>query len=79
MQTDDADLRGTALEYLEGVLPRDIRDRLWPFLETTTARPGPVRSREQVLAELMQSNESIMLNLQELRRRVAASSADGDT
>jgi len=79
LQTDDADLRGTALEYLEGVLPRDIRDRLWPFLETTTARPGKVRSREQVLAELMQSNESIMLNLQELRRRVAASSADGDS
>jgi hypothetical protein len=79
LQTDDANLRGTALEYLEGVLPRDIRDRLWPFLETPTARPGPVRSREQVLAELMQSNESIMLNLQELRRRVAASSGDGES
>ena len=30
--TDDPALRGTALEYLEGVLPRDIRERLWPFL-----------------------------------------------
>ncbi|HEY6507652.1 MAG TPA: hypothetical protein VIY56_06540, partial [Vicinamibacterales bacterium] len=79
LQTDDAALRGTALEYLEGVLPRDIRERLWPFLETTTARPGPVRSREDVLADLLQSNESILLNLQELRRRVAAAPADGDT
>jgi hypothetical protein len=79
LQADDAALRGTALEYLEGVLPRDIRERLWPFLETTTARPGPVRSREEVLADLMQSNESIMLNLQELRRRAAMSSADRET
>lgn len=76
LQTDDAALRGTALEYLEGVLPRDIKERLWPFLETITVRPGPVRSREQVLADLMQSNESIMLNLQELRRRVAASGTE---
>ena len=79
LQTDDAELRGTALEYLEGVLPRDIRERLWPFLETTTTRPGPTRSREEVLANLIQSNESIMLNLQELRRRAALSPADRDT
>ena len=32
--TDPA-LRGTALEYLEGVLPPDIRHRLWPFLGTS--------------------------------------------
>ncbi len=75
---DDTGLRGTALEYLEGVLPRDIRDRLWPFLEPGTARPGPRRTREQVLADLMRSNESILLELQELRRRVAAPSTDGD-
>ncbi len=79
LQADDAELRGTALEYLEGVLPRDIRERLWPFLEGTTARPGPVRSREQVLADLMQSNESIMINLQELRRRAATSAGDRDS
>ncbi len=29
----DAHLRGTALEYLEGALPSDIRDALWPFVE----------------------------------------------
>ena len=32
LHTDDPKLRGTALEYLEGVLPQDIRQRLWPFL-----------------------------------------------
>jgi hypothetical protein len=33
LHSDDQRLRGTALEYLESVLPRDVRDRLWPFLE----------------------------------------------
>jgi len=71
LQTDDGALRGTALEYLEGVLPRDIRDRLWPFLGDDVARrPASGRSREQVLDELLQSNESIMLNLRELRKRM---------
>jgi hypothetical protein len=76
LQADDAGLRGTALEYLEGILPRDIRERLWPFIDTPTVRTGPARSREDVLAALLQSNESIMLNLQELRRRAAMPSAD---
>lgn len=79
LHTDDATLRGTALEYLEGVLPHDIRDRLWPFLEDGPVRRiGHARNREEILEELMRSNESIMLNLQELRQSVS-SSAVGDT
>ena len=34
MQVDDPTLRGTALEYLESILPPDVRAQLWPFLET---------------------------------------------
>jgi hypothetical protein len=33
LHSDDQRLRGTALEYLESVLPRDVRDRLWQFLD----------------------------------------------
>ena len=33
LHTDDDKLRGTALEYLESVLPKPIREGLWPFLE----------------------------------------------
>ena len=33
LQTDNQQLRGTALEYLEGILPPAVRDALWPFLE----------------------------------------------
>ena len=33
LHADDDNLRGTALEYLDGVLPPTIRARLWPSLE----------------------------------------------
>jgi ATP:ADP antiporter, AAA family len=72
LHTDDPGLRGTALEYLEGVLPADIRERLWPFVGGTPEGVRPSRSREDILEELLRSNESIMLNLEELRRQARA-------
>jgi hypothetical protein len=70
LHTDDPKLRGTALEYLEGVLPQDLSQRLWPFLGREQQQPRDVRARDEILADLLRSNESIMLNLEELRRRV---------
>jgi hypothetical protein len=65
LQTDDLHLQGTALEYLDGILPARIRERLWPYLErrpmTRTGRP-----REEVIAELLRSHRSITLNLESL-------------
>jgi hypothetical protein len=72
LHTNDPGLRGTALEYLEGVLPHDIRERLWPFLGDKPEPRRSARSREDILAELLRSNESIVLNLEELRRKAAA-------
>jgi hypothetical protein len=72
LHTDDPVLRGTALEYLEGVLPVDIRERLWPFLGGEPRTVHPSRSREDIVEELLRSNESIMLNLEELRRQARA-------
>ena len=69
LHTDDPGLRGTALEYLEGVLPPDLRDRLWPFLTDRPKKGQDSRARDEILADLLRSNESIMLNLEELRRR----------
>ena len=69
VHTDDPGLRGTALEYLEGVLPPDIRDRMWPFLSDRPRKARDGRARDEILADLLRSNESIMLNLEELRRR----------
>jgi hypothetical protein len=71
LHTNDPGLRGTALEYLEGVLPPDIRERLWPFLGDKANPRRSARSREEILADLLRSNESIVLNLEELRRKAA--------
>jgi hypothetical protein len=72
LHTDDQRLRGTALEYLEGVLPPNIRQRLWPFLEDRRRDTGTPRSRDEIVADLLRSHQSIMLNLEELRRRAEA-------
>ena len=70
LHTDDEYLQGTALEYLEGVLPPAIRQRLWPFIEHRTQKRH-ARPRDVVMAELLRSNHSIMLNLEELRQRAS--------
>jgi len=69
LHAGDENLRGTALEYLESVLPPAIREPLWPFLEDHRPAGRTVRPREEILAELVRSNQSIMLNLEELKRR----------
>src|SRR5262249_52392510 len=74
LHTNDETLRGTALEYLEGVLPEPIRVALWPFLEDRRTAKQPARPRGEILEELMHSNASIELNLKHLRERLAAKS-----
>jgi len=50
--SSDRAIRGTALEYLENVLPDNIRRGLWPHLGVT-ARPAPGgRSHDALIAEL---------------------------
>jgi hypothetical protein len=67
--TDDENLRGTALEYLEGTLPSAIRARLWPFLEDRRAPNRTVRPRDEILRDLLRSHPSIQLKLDEVRRQ----------
>jgi hypothetical protein len=73
LYTDDDLLRGTALEYLENALPDNIRMRMWPFLEDRRAPKAQARDREEIIADLMRSNQSIALNLEELRKKVRSS------
>ncbi|WP_437502876.1 hypothetical protein [Sorangium sp. So ce1099] len=54
LHADDAHLRGTALEYLENVLPSRIRDSLWPYLgarPTAPAAPPEPRAGEPPRAD----------------------------
>ena len=69
LRTDDLQLRGTALEYLESVLPPRIRERLWPFLEDQRPRQPRDRKSKDVLSELMLSRNSIEINLASLRKK----------
>ncbi|HSR96897.1 MAG TPA: hypothetical protein VLM79_07605 [Kofleriaceae bacterium] len=62
--TDDPTLRETALEYLESILPTDVRAQLWPVLEAGSdpmpgipaeGSPAPVRTprtQDELLAAL---------------------------
>jgi len=69
LHTDDPLLRGTALEYLETTLPPEIRKPLWPYLEDNRPRrPGPAPPAHDALQALLQSSESIVLRLEDLKR-----------
>jgi ATP:ADP antiporter, AAA family len=69
LQTEDRQLRGTALEYLESVLPPKVQEQLWRFLEPEVVRrPAEIRPREEVLDNLLKSRVSIVLAVEALRR-----------
>ena len=69
LHTDDEQLRGTAIEYLESILPPGIREKLKPLLDADrVVRHHEVRSSQEILAELMQSNQSILVKLAEIRK-----------
>jgi ATP:ADP antiporter, AAA family len=57
LHSEDAFLRGTALEYLDGVLPPAIRQRLWPFLSRPRVRPA-APPRTHVIADLLRTSPS---------------------
>jgi HEAT repeat protein len=58
LRSGDANLRGTALEYLEGVLPPAIRQPLWPFLVSPRVRRHE-RPSLAAISELLHSSPSI--------------------
>lgn len=64
---DDRALRGTALEYLENVLPDDIREALFPMLD---ARIEIARKRTQreIVADLVRSFKA--MDAEELRQAI---------
>jgi len=69
LHTDDRALRGTALEYLEQVLPADIRDGLWPRITADPDRPPSERPHGDIVAELVRSEVAVMTSLRGLPRR----------
>jgi ATP:ADP antiporter, AAA family len=70
LHTDDRYLRGTAIEYLETVLPEAVWAKLRPFLEEDKGRATrPARTSQEAMRELLASQNSIVIALEEVRRR----------
>ena len=65
LSSQDANLRGTALEYLHNVLPERIRDPLWPRLTDRSEQPR-ARSMKSSPEDLLQSMRSLMLDRDQL-------------
>lgn len=57
MQSSEPGLRALAVEYLDGVLPPDIRSKLWALMETRPEHPVDRASLERTLERLRQSTE----------------------
>jgi hypothetical protein len=57
LHSENGRLRGTALEYLDGVLPAEIRQQIWPFLiQSDITRPS--QPQDDVIANLLRSGSS---------------------
>jgi AAA family ATP:ADP antiporter len=75
--TDDAYMRGTALEYLETVLPAHLFSALQPLL----AAPGPPlaarqRPAAEVRADLIRAGMTMTVSRDEIRRQLEAAAQE---
>jgi len=67
LHTEDRQLRGLSLEYLESVLPAAVRSRLWSVLDGTPPTGAPAAD---ALDRLMQSQHSLQVIIRdEIQRR----------
>jgi hypothetical protein len=62
LHLEDRRLRGTALEYLEGILPVTTRESLWEILGERPSRSAG-RSKTEILQELLNTSETVVLRL----------------
>jgi len=58
LTTGDRQLQGTALEYLENVLPAGVKQALWPYLMPPRT-PAGGQQHAKTIANLLQSSASI--------------------
>jgi len=81
---DDPQLKTFALEYLEMVLPRNVRQRLWLFIGDVSERrkKQQTRSFDNVVADMMVTGQTLFggeLSRQTLDRMVAQRSGHNPT
>jgi len=59
LRSGDEALRGTALEYLDNVLPAAVRDPLWPHLGAPVRRSRTGRTPDELRDDLVRSTASL--------------------
>jgi ATP/ADP translocase len=75
LHTDDPYLRGTALEYLETVLPETVWRKLWPLLDAGEMPTRQPRASGEALRDLLRSQETISVALSEVRKAIGRNSS----
>ncbi|MCU1276511.1 MAG: putative rane protein, partial [bacterium] len=74
LHTDDDQLRGTALEYLENILPEDLRAALWPLLGVLQPGRAERRAHHQIAEDLLSAKQTVLEHLRRLTGAVTSSS-----
>lgn len=60
LHQDDKMFRGLALEYLENILPEDVRKRLWEIIEEAPPATRTPHDREELMKALLETNNSLV-------------------
>jgi hypothetical protein len=80
---DDPELKSFALEYLEQVLPLDVRNRLWPFIGDLSASQErrALRELDSVVSDLLRSGATLFASEESRRalRRVLDPDGSGES
>jgi ATP:ADP antiporter, AAA family len=74
--TDDAYLRGTALEYLETVLPARVFSVMGPLLAVSGPPPARKLTVADARAELLRAGTTMMVSRDEIRRQLEVAARD---
>ena len=74
--SEDVYLRGTALEYLETVLPGRTFSAIGPLLAVGTPPPPRKRTAVDLRAELLRAGTTMMVSREELRRQLELAARD---
>jgi hypothetical protein len=65
---DDAALRGTALEYLENILPDEVSRALWPHLGVRAPSARTARPTDQIAQELLRTSDTSGFSREALKK-----------
>lgn len=70
LQTEQDELRGTALEYLDHVLPDDVRQGLWPYVAGRRTRTKSDRPPKEIVDDLLKSMDSLEIDRKALLKKI---------